>query len=114
MLAREAVKEELGLCQRRHTNFSQSNWKIALRIILFLGTTVLELGGTLKTTNIQIPSAKPLIDAHPACLSTCSCDSHSVTRQLSLLKSPLTANTQISGKGKREGHTNQMHCLDLV
>lgn len=30
------------------------------------------LGGTLKTTNIGIPSAKPLTDAHPTYLSTSS------------------------------------------
>lgn len=71
------------------------------------------LGGTLKTSNAGIPSAKPLTNAHPACLSTSSCDSHSAEGQLSLLEGTLILNTQVNGKKKREGHTNQMHCLDL-
>lgn len=66
MLVREVAEEELALCPCGVQSVHQSNRKTALMITLFLGTTVLELGGTFKTTNIWIPSAKPLIDAHSA------------------------------------------------
>ena len=71
------------------------------------------LGETLKTTNIGIPSAKPLTDAHPAYLSTSRYASHSEVGQLSLLERSLIVNVQINGKKKREGHSNQVHCLNF-
>lgn len=52
MLVREVAEEELALCPRGDQSVHQSNWKTALTITLFLGTTALELGGTFKTTNI--------------------------------------------------------------
>lgn len=99
MLVRVVVEEELGLCQHQTQVFYQSNCKNASVITLFLETTVLESGGSFKTTNSWVLSAKPLLHAHSA-------SAWALPAVILIV--------EINGKMGGGCHTNQMHCWHLV